>query len=385
MAAGVPDKYRSLLSSLSPSAYADADGRILAENDAFRALRAADASAPDAFTLPMLFAEGDADAVRDLLVSLTERTRRASRAMTIAGSTVPVLGEFVPVARKSGGGMFWQVTLSPIRQPAAQAPEPASQLTSRAAVTAGIIHDLRTPVQVVLGWASLLRRKHDDPERIVHALSIIERNAELMIELLQDLLEETRPAWTRAPLQSGVVDLAELVKGEVRAMQPIADESGVRMRVAVTGRGVVVPGDEVRLRRVVINLLGNALKFTPRDGDVECRVWRTGRWAALTVRDTGPGIARELLPSVFDPFVQGSGERPPAEGGIGLGLTVVRQLVEEHGGRVTAANSSTGSGATFTVLLPAAMTTSQRTAPYRMSLHRSIASDRPRDAARSGH
>lgn len=348
MAAGFSDRYRRVDELTCAAAYVDCEGAILVENDAFRALRVSgtDASSIEEHTLPVLFGPGDREAVRDLLAARGGRLRQPSRAMTIAGSVAPMLAEFVPITRRSHAGIVWLVTLRPPEEPS----EPSAELAPGAPLTAGIVHDLRAPVQVVLGWASLLKRKHDEPRHLEHGLQVIERNAELLIDLLEDFLEQTRPSSSRAPLRRRKLDLAELVGAEVRALQPLAAESGVRLSLTTGSTAVAVQGNEIHLRRIVINLLGNALKFTPRDGAVECRLWRSGAWAGLAVRDTGPGIAGEFLPKVFDAFVQ---EPDSHEDGFGLGLAVVRSLVEQHGGSVTAASAGNGRGATFTVLLPA--------------------------------
>lgn len=352
MATGIPERYRPIDTLQSAAAYVDAEGAVLVENDSFRALRSftgSGAARVGGFMLPTLFIESDRKVVRDVLAGERQGSRPASRTLTPAGATAPMLAEFVPIKRKAGGRIFWQVTLRPSQQPAG----PFVELASRAAMTAGIVHDLRAPVQVVIGWASLLRRKHDDPERIEHALTLIERNAELVMNLLDLLLDQTRPLRPRAPLPGRTVDLAELVRAEVRAIQPLAEESGVRVSLTIDAPEIAVQGDEVQLRRVVINILGNAVKFTPRNGVIACRLWRLGGWAGLAVRDNGPGISREFLPRVFDPFVQEPGHRLHSDEGIGLGLAVVRHLVEQHGGTVTASSAGSGRGAAFTVLLPA--------------------------------
>jgi len=148
-----------------------------------------------------------------------------------------------------------------------------TDLGSRATAIAGIVHDLRAPVQVVRGWASLLRRKNVDPACTERALSIIERSAETLKDLLEALLEQTRPAWMDAPVRRQALDLAELVRSEVRAVEPLADQAGVRVSLSAEVPALALEGNEVQLRRVVANLIGNALKFTPRGGSVECRVW----------------------------------------------------------------------------------------------------------------
>jgi signal transduction histidine kinase len=354
MAADIPARYRRIDALPWAAAYVDDQGRILVENELFHSLRSTRASGPvDSFTFGRLFVEGDREAVRALLAA--EQRQKITRLVTLAGSRAPMLADFLPIARQSGGVPFWQVMLRYSRRPVLEADaHPAiDPAVSRAAVTAGIVHDLRGPLQVVLGWASLLRRTHDDPDRFEQALKLIQRNGELLRDLLDQLLEQTRPHWIRPPGRRDHVDLADLVGAEVRALQPRADDQGVRLSLAVDGAPVLVTGDEMQLRRVVINLLGNAMKFTPRDGAIDCRLWRTGGWAGLAISDTGPGIAAEFLPRVFDPFTQESGRTPHGDEGLGLGLAVVRHLVEQHGGSVTAESAGSGQGSTFTVLLPA--------------------------------
>jgi signal transduction histidine kinase len=148
------------------------------------------------------------------------------------------------------------------------------------------------------------------------------------------------------------VDLTDLVKSESRAMQPLADRAGVRMSLVAEASAIAVNGNERHMRRVIANLIGNAVKFTPSGGTIECRVRALTPWAAIEVRDNGRGIAREFLPRVFEPFRQERSERRERKDGVGLGLHIVRDLVESHGGTVTAESAGIGCGATFTVLLP---------------------------------
>lgn len=349
-----PLRYRPLAAMPLAAAYVDAEGGVLVENDWFRALRSTcspGAATADRFMLPMLFVEEDRDVVSGMLAAYRRAPQRLSRALTAAGSLAPLLAEFTPIRRRSGRDRFWFVTLRPSRQ----GDGPPLDLSSRAAATAGIVHDLRAPVQVVLGWASVLRRRQGDPAQLEHALTFIERSAGLLGALLEDLLEQTRPPWSRKPERRQDVDLAGIVAAEVQAVQPLAEDRGIHMSVAVEASPTAVRGDDLQLRRVVINLIGNAVQFTPPRGLVSCRLWRSGGWVGFAVSDTGPGIAREFLARVFDPFVREPGRRLRRRGGgAGLGLAIVRHLVEQHGGTVTAASRGSGGGATLTVLLPAA-------------------------------
>ncbi|HEY0875638.1 MAG TPA: HAMP domain-containing sensor histidine kinase [Vicinamibacterales bacterium] len=344
MAARVLERYRPIDGLPLPAAYVDAQGVILAENESFRALHRIPASGEDG-TLAMLFVDGDRDTIRDLVAG-RQGYRHAFNRLTMSGSHESMVAEFTPISRENGPA-FWQVLLHPSDDRSDSAPE----LGPRVAVPAGIVHDLRAPVQVVLGWASLLRRKLDDPESVEHALKTIERNAGQLIGLLEALLDQTKLGWT--PLRRRHVDLVDLVTSEVRSIQPMADERGVHLSVALDTPALEVDGDEVQLRRVVLNLLVNAVKFTPPQGRIDCRLWRTDGRAGLAITDNGPGMTPELLTRVFDPYVQGPDQRLQADAGLGLGLTIVRHLVELHGGTVTASSAGPGRGATFTVLLPA--------------------------------
>ncbi len=345
MAARVLERYRPIDGLPLPAAYVDAQGVILAENESFRALHSIPASGEDG-TLAMLFVDGERDTIRDLVAG-RQGYRHAFNRLTVSGSLDSMVAEFTPITRENGSA-FWQVLLHPSDHRLDSAPE----LGPRVAVPAGIVHDLRAPVQVVLGWASLLRRKLDDPESVEHALKTIERNAGQLIGLLEALLDQTKPGWT-APLRRRHVDLVDLVTSEMRSIQPMADERGVHLSVAPDTPALEVDGDEVQLRRVVMNLLVNAVKFTPPHGRIDCRLWRTDGRAGLAITDNGPGISPELITRVFDPYVQGPDQRLQADAGLGLGLTIVRHLVELHGGTVTASSAGPGRGATFTVLLPA--------------------------------
>jgi signal transduction histidine kinase len=351
MATGFPERYRPIDALPSAAAYVDADGRILVENEPFRELRSVHPGAipAEAFTLPRLFADEEREVIREMLGEHHPRLRRAARAFSVVGSPTRMFVECVPIMRRSGGN-FWLVTLRPARSGA----KLSDDLVSRATVTAGIVHDLRAPVQLVLGWAALLRRQDDEPDRIEHAMTIIERNAVLVMSLLEDLLEQTRATWVRAPRRPHHVDFVELVRAEVKAVQNLADERRIAISLAVESPAVAVEGDETHFRRVVVNLLGNALKSTPAGGAGECKVWSSDGWAGISVRDTGPGIPRELLPRVFEPFAHHSKRPLHKDEGLEPGLAIVRQLVERHGGTVTAESAGSGSGATFTVRLPEA-------------------------------
>src|SRR5262245_8243301 len=265
MATGVAVRYRRLDTLRDAAVYVDGRGNMLAANDAFHQmclLNGAMSGPIEARTLPELFAEDDRQSVRDSLGRFEVAARPWSRAARLAGSLVTMMAEFVPIQRKSCVGSVWLVTLRSSRE----TPRTHDDEAFRSALTAGVVHDLRGPLQVVLGWTSVLKRTHDDPERVEHALTIVEQNSRQQMALLDHLLEILRPSWTRLPACRHHINLSELVEAEVRAVQPLAQEREVDVSFEAESPGIAVDGTEVHLRRVVANLLGNALKFTPPGG-----------------------------------------------------------------------------------------------------------------------
>jgi signal transduction histidine kinase len=214
-------------------------------------------------------------------------------------------------------------------------------------------HELRTPLTTILGWARMLRTKQIGPDMGDQALATIERNAQMQSRLIEDLLDVSRIVAGKLSLQSEPVDLETIVDAALETIRTTADTKGIQLIVNVDCSNTRVLGDPVRLEQVVVNLLSNAMKFTDRAGVVDVRVRQMGAWIELVVHDTGSGIRPEFLPYVFDRFRQDKSlsSRTPG-GGLGLGLTIVRHLVERHGGSVQAASPGQGQGATFTVRLP---------------------------------
>ncbi|MBX9584991.1 MAG: HAMP domain-containing histidine kinase [Gemmataceae bacterium] len=215
-----------------------------------------------------------------------------------------------------------------------------------------LAHELRTPLNAILGWAKLLRTGKLTPDAVREGLAAIEQNAHAQARLINDLLDASRIISGRLKLDPAPVDVADVVRAAVAAVRPAADAKGVTLAAAVAGGAYTVNGDAARLRQVAWNLLTNAIQFTPSGGRIEVEVRPAGDELEVVVRDTGEGIDPALLPHVFDRFrpTDPSATRPP--GGLGLGLSVVRQLVEAHGGAVRAESPGTGRGATFTVTLP---------------------------------
>jgi len=229
----------------------------------------------------------------------------------------------------------------------------AAQAANRAKdeFLATLSDELRTPLSAILGWTQLLRGGKLDEAGVARALGTIERNAKLQVQLIEDLLDVSRLITGKLCLESGPVDLVTVVDAAVDSVRESAAAKGVALETQLDAPGPLA-GDGARLQQVVWNLPSNAIKFTPRNGRVTIRLERTGAEAELCVSDTGRGIAPEFLPHIFDCFRQADSSSTRAHGGLGLGLAIVRHLVELHGGNVQAESAGANLGATFTVRLP---------------------------------
>lgn len=217
---------------------------------------------------------------------------------------------------------------------------------------ATVSHELRTPLTAILGWASMLRTNSLEQASIQQALETIERNAKNQKQIIEDLLDVSRIITGKLRLEIRPIKLAPLIEAAVEAVRPAVEAKGVRLqRVLDTGVGHV-SGDPARLQQVIWNLLSNAIKFTPRGGRIQIRLERINSHAEIAVSDTGQGIDAKFLPFVFDRFRQADSTTTRKHGGLGLGLAIVRHLVELHGGTVRAESSGDGQGSTFTVALP---------------------------------
>ena len=213
-------------------------------------------------------------------------------------------------------------------------------------------HELRTPLNAILGWARILRAGTIPPEAMPRALETIERNAQVQAQLIEDLLDVSRIVSGKLRLEMRPVDVVEVVQEAIDTVRPTADARGVALTTAMTPTGPV-SGDPQRLQQVVWNLLSNSIKFTPPGGNVHVRVEQDGAMVRIVVTDTGQGIDPDFLPHVFDRFRQASDAAGRARRrGLGLGLAIVRHLVEAHAGSVHAHSEGAGKGATFTVELP---------------------------------
>ncbi len=213
-------------------------------------------------------------------------------------------------------------------------------------------HELRTPLNAILGWAHLLRVGNLDAAGAASALERVERNAKAQAKLVGDLLEVSQIITGKLRLEMGPVDLAATIEAALDSVTPAAAAKGIRIATRLDRPAPLVLGDAGRLQQVVWNLLSNAIKFTPRDGAVELSVEAAPGEVRLEVRDSGIGIAPRFLPYVFDRFRQADSSTTRTHGGLGLGLSIVRHLVELHGGSARVESAGEGRGAVFTITLP---------------------------------
>jgi PAS domain S-box-containing protein len=236
---------------------------------------------------------------------------------------------------------------------------------------ATLSHELRTPLTPILGWTVMLRSGNLDQAGILRGLEVIERNVRVQTQLIEDLLDVSRIVTGKLRVEVRPIELVPVIEAGLDAVRPSADAKEIHVSVDLEPRGARVLGDPDRLQQVVWNLASNAVKFTPRGGRMEVTLRQTDAHVVLTVHDTGKGIPPDFLPHVFERFRQADSTSTRKYGGLGLGLAIVRHLVELHGGTVQAESGGADKGATFTVRLPL------------LEAARPAAEDGPSTAARS--
>jgi signal transduction histidine kinase/CheY-like chemotaxis protein len=217
-----------------------------------------------------------------------------------------------------------------------------------------VSHELRTPLNAIMGWTDLMRRTPEDADTLARGLDIITRNTRLQTQLISDLLDLSRIVSDKLRLDIQAVDLAAIVRAAIDTVQPDASARRIQILSQVDEPPTAMAGDPARLQQVIWNLLSNAVKFTPVGGTVRVTLRCHGGQADVVVADNGIGISPGFLPYVFDRFQQADVSRTRRVGGLGLGLSIVKTLVELHDGKVSAASAGAGHGATFTVTLPIA-------------------------------
>jgi PAS domain S-box-containing protein len=220
---------------------------------------------------------------------------------------------------------------------------------------AAVSHELRTPLSPILAWSDLLRRGELDAEQSERALAAIARNASVQSQLIEDLLDVSRVVAGNLRLERAPVDLAAVVREALDVVRPAAQGKEIALESRLEERVAYVSGDAARLRQVFWNLLSNAIKFTPRGGRIAVVLGHDDARARVTVSDSGQGISASFLPHVFEPFRQADPSATRRHGGLGLGLAIVRELVELHGGSVRAESAGPDAGSAFTVELPLAL------------------------------
>jgi PAS domain S-box-containing protein len=231
--------------------------------------------------------------------------------------------------------------------------EIAEQATRAKDEFLGVVsHELRSPLNAILGWSNLLRMKRGDDPQIAKAAETIERSGKAQLQLIEDLLDTTRIITGKMKLEFTPVELGDVISSALDTVRPAANNKGITITMSLDPQAGQISGDPDRLRQVVWNLLSNAIKFTPEDGRVWVELRRGDAGMQIVVRDTGQGIAPDLLPYVFDRFKQGDSATSRRFGGLGLGLALAKHLVELHGGGVAVESPGEGRGATFTVNLP---------------------------------
>jgi signal transduction histidine kinase len=229
---------------------------------------------------------------------------------------------------------------------------------------ATLSHELRTPMNAILGWLSMLA-KGEVVRDVNQAIAALQRNATIQAKLIEDLLEMNKLTSGTVRLEVEPVDVTAAVDGAVQALRPMADAKGVTLFVSAAAELPLIQADERRVQQILWNLLHNAVKFTPASGRVDVALECDGVLMRLTVRDTGQGIPADFLPFVFDRFRQADSSSTRGAWGLGIGLSIVRHLVELHGGAIEAISAGPGEGATFVVRLPIHMPASGNAVPPR--------------------
>ena len=243
-----------------------------------------------------------------------------------------------------------------IEQAAHRETELAARLKDEFVMT--VSHELRTPLTSITGWVQILETGKLDAAQTRAAIETIARSARAQARLIEDLLDVSRIISGKLRLDPRTVRIADVVREAAATVQPAADAKGLRLDTVIDPDAGTITADPDRLLQVIWNLLSNAIKFTPAGGRVVVSVQRSDMTVDLVVRDSGVGIAPEFLPHVFDRFRQGEAGTQRTHGGLGLGLAIVRHLVELHGGTVKAESAGQGSGATFRITLPVRTPTS---------------------------
>jgi signal transduction histidine kinase/CheY-like chemotaxis protein len=240
---------------------------------------------------------------------------------------------------------------------------------------ATVSHELRTPLNAIIGWSHLLRSGSLDEATVLRAVETIDRNAKAQAQLIEDILDVSRMITGKLRLNNEPVDIAAVINASIDSVQLAMDSKDIRLEVTLDPSARHTHGDSSRLQQVVWNLLSNAIKFTPSGGRIEVKLVRAGRNLKIRVSDSGQGIRADFLPFIFERFRQSDGTTTRQHGGLGLGLSIVRHLVELHGGSIEAESSGEGEGASFIVELPLAPFPQRNREPRRAAVGRQLKPD----------
>jgi PAS domain S-box-containing protein len=289
------------------------------------------------------------------IVRLPDRTLLVGR----SGRTIPIDDSAAPIKNEQGGivgsvMVFRDVTEQRKAEEECRAAEREAREANRIKddFLATLSHELRTPLTAILGWSSMLAGGTLKPDATPRAIQIISRNARHLAQLVDDVLDVSRIVSGRLRMDMQPLDLAVVIEAALETIRPVAETKSIELQVKLDRSDIVVAGDPARLQQVMWNLLSNAVKFTPDGGHVHVSLERRASQAQIVVADTGRGIGPEFLPFVFDRFRQADSSTTRNVGGLGLGLAIVRYLVELHGGSVHAESEGENLGATFTISLP---------------------------------
>jgi len=249
---------------------------------------------------------------------------------------------------------------------ARQQAEEASRLKEEFLAT--VSHELRTPLNAVVGWSRLLRSGQLDQDGVSHALEVIERNAAAQKQIIEDLLDVSRIITGKLRMNTQPLDVLLVIHAAIDAVRPAAEAKQINICTHFEAPDLIVKADQERLQQVLWNLLVNAVKFTPAAGAIDVYLERHDSLAEIRIEDSGPGVPPEFLPHIFERFSQADSSSTRQHGGLGLGLAIVRHLIELHGGNVSAGNRD-GSGAVLTVQLPALIETADLHGTTRIGAH----------------
>ena len=240
---------------------------------------------------------------------------------------------------------------------------------------ATLSHELRTPLNAILGWTQVMRKSRDLGKDAPNALNVIERNARAQAQIIQDLLDMSSIISGKVRLDVQRLDLASVINATIETIRPAAQAKGIRLQLVLDPMAGAVRGDPNRLQQVLWNLLTNAVKFTPKDGRILVTLARVNSHLEVEVEDNGEGIDPEFLPHIFDRFRQADASSTRRHGGLGLGLSIVKQLVELHGGTISAKSAGRHLGATFRIALPMMVTADDALEPESARQHPRRAAD----------